>query len=123
MLARLDEAIKAVCPIHGVAGTQGNVRIDYKPEATAQQRTDAQAVLAAFDWSQAADDAWERGQEPDLRDLLDQADAAIAAINTYLTNADAATQTQVRAEVKAIDQRQKRIIQALKRLIQRAWRT
>lgn len=55
---RLHEAIAAVCPIDGVSGSQGNIRIDYKPEATAQQQTDAQTALAAFDWSQAAQNQW-----------------------------------------------------------------
>ena len=58
MIERLTETIAAVCPIHGVSGTT-NTRIDYRDEATAQQRTVAQATLAAFDWSQAAHDAWE----------------------------------------------------------------
>lgn len=58
MIARLHEAIEAVCPIFGVSGSQGNGRIDYKPEATAQQQSDAQTALAAFDWSQAAHDNW-----------------------------------------------------------------
>jgi len=60
MLERLHASIAAVCPIDGVAGSQGNVRIDYRPEATAQQQADAQSALAAFDWSQAAQDQWER---------------------------------------------------------------
>ncbi len=63
MLARLHESIEAVCPIHGVSGSQGNIRIDYKPEATAQQQTDAQAVLAAFDWSPVIQDMWERRKQ------------------------------------------------------------
>lgn len=58
MIARLHQTIEAVCPIHGVSGSQGSVRIDYKPEATSQQQTDAQTALAAFDWSQAAHDLW-----------------------------------------------------------------
>lgn len=57
MLDRLTETIAAVCPIHGVSGTT-NTRIDYRDEATTEQRTAAQAALAAFDWSQAAHDAW-----------------------------------------------------------------
>ena len=61
MLARLTETIAAVCPIHGVSGTT-NTRIDYRDEATTEQRTAAQAALAAFDWSQAAHDAWEFSQ-------------------------------------------------------------
>lgn len=58
MLNRLHYTLEAVCPISGVSGSQGNVRIDYKAEATSQQQTNAQNALAAFDWSQAAHDLW-----------------------------------------------------------------
>ena len=51
--AKLDQAIKAVCPIDGVSiGRKDDKltwRIDFKPEATAQQLTNAQAVVDAFD--------------------------------------------------------------------------
>ncbi len=129
VLDRLREAVSVVCPIDGVgplgsgAIGPGNTRLDYSAGATAQQQADAQGVLAAFDWGPPAQDAWERNKEPDLRDLLAAANAAIADINTYLAIADTATNVQVRAEVKAIDQRQRRIIQGLKRIIQRVWRS
>ena len=71
MLTRLTEAISAVCPIHGVSGTT-NTRIDYRDEATTEQRTAAQAALAAFDWSQAAHNSWL---------LAKQRSAAVAALN------------------------------------------
>jgi hypothetical protein len=68
-LSRLTEAVAAVAPIDGVAilpageeidpawhlvtndtlGTPTLIRIDYRPEATAQQITDGDAVAAAFD--------------------------------------------------------------------------
>lgn len=57
MLERLTEAVSAVCPINGISGTVER-RIDYRPEATAEQRAAAQSALAAFDWSQSAHDAW-----------------------------------------------------------------
>ena len=51
-IVALDMRIKAVCPIQGVSvGTRDDKstwRIDFKPEATVQQRADAQAVVAAF---------------------------------------------------------------------------
>jgi hypothetical protein len=54
-VTRLNAAIAAVCPIDGVSvGTIGDpatVRIDYRPEATTEQRAAAQAALAAFDWN------------------------------------------------------------------------
>jgi crotonobetainyl-CoA:carnitine CoA-transferase CaiB-like acyl-CoA transferase len=60
-----------------------------------------------------ADDA---AGQADRADLKAQAAQALADIDAYLAIADAATNAQVRAEVKAIDQRQKRIIKALRRL-------
>ena len=48
----LTKAIQSVCPVHGVSlGTyedKSTWRIDFKPEATTQQRADAQAVVVAF---------------------------------------------------------------------------
>lgn len=38
-------------------------RVDYAATATPQQRADAAAVVAAFDWSAAADAAWLVEQE------------------------------------------------------------
>lgn len=54
----LHNAIAAVCPIVGVsigtAGDPSTVRIDYASSATPAQQAAAQAVLAAFDWSNFA---------------------------------------------------------------------
>lgn len=52
MLERLTEVIQTVAPIHGVSGSQvQGIRIDFKDEATQQQRDNAATVLASFDWS------------------------------------------------------------------------
>ena len=49
----IDKKIRQVAPIDGVSlgsiPDKSTWRIDFKPEATVQQRTDAQAVVAAFD--------------------------------------------------------------------------
>ena len=58
MIDRLHVAIAAVCPIVGLSGSQGAIRIDYAQNATQAQREAAVAALAAFDWSQAAHDTW-----------------------------------------------------------------
>lgn len=51
-LTRLDEIIKeAGIPIFGLRGVQGDVKIDFNPSATVQQRTDAAAIVASFDWT------------------------------------------------------------------------
>lgn len=75
--ARLDQAIRAAgIPIDGVSGVQGNIRIDFKPEATAQQRTDAQAIVAAFDWSAGAQTTWDNLQARSrAKELLASAEA------------------------------------------------
>lgn len=53
-LSALHAAIAAVCPIDGVAilnPVTHVVRIDFQPAATAPQRTAANNVVAAFDWT------------------------------------------------------------------------
>lgn len=50
MLMRLHAAIAAVCPIDGVSGVPGVVRIDYRPEATSEQRAAAESIVAGWDW-------------------------------------------------------------------------
>jgi hypothetical protein len=51
--AKLDAALRSVCPIDGVSigrkDDKATWRIDFKDEATSEQRTAAQAVLDAFD--------------------------------------------------------------------------
>lgn len=53
-LIPLHNAIEAVAPIFGVSvpnfGDPTTVRIDFKDEATDEQRKAAQAVLSAYDW-------------------------------------------------------------------------
>jgi hypothetical protein len=53
-IADLDIAIKKVCPIHGVSGDIADlsrIRIDFKDEATREQRDAAREVLRTFDAS------------------------------------------------------------------------
>lgn len=51
--AKLDAAVRAVCPIYGVSigrlDDKATWRIDFADEATAEQRAAAQNVLEAFD--------------------------------------------------------------------------
>ena len=55
-ITRLDYALRAAgIPIDGVAGPQAAVRVDYDASATPAQRAQAQAIVAAFDWSPSAD--------------------------------------------------------------------
>jgi hypothetical protein len=76
-LIRLYKTINLVCPIEGVSGQQGDIRIDFKVEATAQERTAAQNVIDNFDWSEATHAQWELDQDPDRKNLL-------ALANTFI---------------------------------------
>ena len=62
IIVRLQESIDAVCPGANVQLRSGEYSLDFAGTETAQQRTAAQAALAAFDASQAAHDAWEFAQ-------------------------------------------------------------
>ena len=48
---QLNKEISEVAPIHGISLKDTSVRIDFKPEATAQERLDAQAVVDGFDFT------------------------------------------------------------------------
>lgn len=109
---RLTAAISAVAPIDGIAILdmgQKIVRIDYKAEATHQQRTAAESALAAFDWSASADQAWEDAKNPERKDLKDQAQAALDANQTFLDLASP-TNAQVVAQVRRLTQQVNRLI-------------
>jgi hypothetical protein len=66
MLNRLSSAVSSVCPVVGISvavyGDSSTVRIDFRDEATTEQRTAAQSAVDAFDWSQQAQSAWEQQQ-------------------------------------------------------------
>lgn len=77
----------------------------------AQDRADEQVAIDAA--------------EPFLKDLLDDADTAIVANNTYLDIADSATNLQVRDQVKRLTQQNQRVIKLLARIVKRSqfgWR-
>lgn len=113
-LARLTESVAAVSPIDGVSGSQGSIRVDFKPEATASQKSAAQSVVTSFDWSQAAQDAWLADQYPERKSLRQQAAQAIADNDAYLA-ISGPTNAQVVAQVRRLTDETTRVI---KRLIQ-----
>jgi hypothetical protein len=59
MIIRLHQAVSAVCPIVGV---NADGTFDPAPNATTEQIAAAQSVVAAFDWNEAAQTAWEQQQ-------------------------------------------------------------
>lgn len=113
MLNRLHETIAAVCPIVGVArDEQGAVRIDFRDDATSQQRLDALSAAGAFDWSGAAHQQWLADREPEKRDLAAAAAQAIADNDTFLAIASP-NAAQNAAQVRRLTQQNNRIIRRL----------
>ena len=52
-VTRFTELVETLgIPIHGVSGDDANARIDFKDEATTEQRSAARAEALRFDWSQ-----------------------------------------------------------------------
>lgn len=114
--SRLDAAISAVCPIHGTSGGTGPgnpPRIDFRPEATAQQRADAQAVVDAFDFSEAAQQQWEEDRHPERKTLRQAAAQAVQDNQDFLALGPAATAAQVVAQVRRLSQQNNALIRRL----------
>lgn len=52
-IASLHEAIAAAgVPIEGVSRTADRIDVQFSPDATAEQRQQAEAIVADFDWSE-----------------------------------------------------------------------
>ena len=74
------------------------------------------AILAAFDWSAAAQQAWEDSLQPARADLRNNLQTALDAIDQYLAIADTATAAQVRDQVKRLTQMMRRVLVRLGQL-------
>jgi hypothetical protein len=116
---RLDSNVRAACPLAGLSvgrlGDSSTVRLDFAPEATPQQRIAAQAVVDAFDWSDAAQAAWEADQFPERKDLRAAAAGAIADNDAFLAIASPSN-AQVLAQVRRLTQQNNRIIRRLSQI-------
>lgn len=80
---RLDATLRGHAPILGSAGGKdGPLRVDFAPEATPAQRSAALAAAAAFDWSDAAQLAWERAASANaaVTDFLSGTNPAAVAV-------------------------------------------
>lgn len=100
--AALDAAVRAVCPISGVSlgslADRATWAIRFMPEATAQQRAAAAAVLAAFDPSAV--------KEPQPRNLPAEIDALAARnakLEAALTAKNLVTHEEIAAAPRTLD--------------------
>ncbi len=115
-LTRLQALLGAQAPINGVSvptfGVSATVRIDFQAAATTQQRTNAQSVLTAFDWSDTAQQAWEDLQTPNLTTLRQNATTAVSNNTTFLGIASP-TNAQAVAQVQALTTQMNQVIRYL----------
>lgn len=92
-ISKLDSAVKAVCPIHGVsvgdAADKATWRIDHKDEATAQQKVAAQSVVDAFDPAEPDTPV----DQSDLDQLQKQMKALALVMRSYCNALKAGTYT------------------------------
>lgn len=109
---RLDALVRAACPAITGVSLSTPPRIDFTPEATPQQRTAAQAVVDGFDWSDAAQTAWEEDRKPERKALRAAAAQAVADLDTFLA-IPTPTAAQVRDAVQLLCRIQKRVIARL----------
>lgn len=114
-IARLDSELRAAgVPIDGVSGgpPPAPVRVDYRPGATAAQRDQGAQIVAAFDWSDTAQRAWEDARRPERKDLRDAAAQAVSDIDAYLA-VTAPTNAQNLAQVRLLSRCVKQLIRRL----------
>ncbi len=103
-------------PVDTVTLTSTSAIVTYMPWATQAQQNQGAAIVAAFDWSEEAQQVWDDKQQPDKAGLRDNAEEAIFRIDSYLSTADTATTAQMRQQVKALSQIQRRVILRLLQL-------
>jgi hypothetical protein len=99
LLSTIKTAVPAVVDVSiGAVGNSATVTV-----SPASQQAAAQATINAFDWSQAAQTAWEDAQNAERTTLRQNAAAALANNNTYIALANPST-AQNTAQIKALTQ-------------------
>jgi hypothetical protein len=126
-----NRLVEAGISIISVSEPEPNVFVvEYAPEATPEQRTQGEAIVAAFDAAAeiAAIEAATAAERLDLAGLsaditgeLDWIVGAVAEIDTGLGIVDAATLAQLRVIVKGLMQNQRRVLLEQRGEL-RAWR-
>ncbi len=116
-LSRLDDVIRSAgIPINGVSGiTQETARVDFKAEATNQQRQQAAAILAGLDWTDAGDASWLAGKAKARASAASKAgsdpdDRLIRAIAAELFNQDQAMALRINGLLSILTANQRNAI-------------
>lgn len=103
---RLTEAVRAVCPVDGLSvgtvGDSGTVRLDFRADATAEEREAGAAVVAGFDWSPEAHQIWAVGRMRGDAGTSALADASGTSVANRAAEAQGTTRDNDLAEVLAV---------------------
>lgn len=102
MIYLLAQALAAVCPIVGVNSLR---RIDFKPEATPDQRRAAQVIADAWDFD--AEEAKERQRIGALDKLGSIDDRSIRSIREWIATQPSAPDVLIELESDAVTERAK----------------
>src|SRR5437899_9565342 len=90
-LSRLYQTVQAVCPVVDISvgklGDSTSVAFNPAPQATAAQQAQAQSAINTFDWSQAAQDAWQVQHDRGAAQTMLSATAAEAKLFRAVTSA------------------------------------
>ncbi|OGT56276.1 MAG: hypothetical protein A3E01_06920 [Gammaproteobacteria bacterium RIFCSPHIGHO2_12_FULL_63_22] len=99
-------------PVESVSGNVGAVVVAYAPFATAAQKTQGAAIVAAFDWTLSAEKAAEAAATGNDLPLRQQAEAALVDLRIYRDRATTTT-----AQDKAFMKLAARVLIGLIRLV------
>jgi NCAIR mutase (PurE)-related protein len=109
--------LDAGIPIVGVSGNGQPYRVDYADSATAQQRTQGDAMAAAF--NPAAEQAALDAERDTRRGLAGAIQAELDYLEATIPSIDAMTAAQVRAVVKRLAQENLSILKLLRYVYRR----
>jgi hypothetical protein len=112
---RLREAVRAAAPgVVDVRVGRRGVSASVVVEPASEQAA-AQAAIDAFDWSQAAHDAWEDTQRPERTTLRQAASQAVSDNNAFLADSNV-TNAELLAQVRRLTQQMNAVIRRLVQL-------
>lgn len=118
---RIHEALRdSSLPVESVDATGEEVdfnisKVTFSRELTPQEITDAETIIATFDFSEAARDAWVEDLQPDRKQIRERAIEAVNTLQTIRDNHDSLTAAQVRDAIGELARNQIHIIKHIAR--------
>lgn len=97
-IERLDKAIRAVCPIHGVNASR---IVSFKDEATSKQRAAGQVIADGWDFDTPTAEEIAENAETTVQESLRTAVRASTAMQKFFTMDDSTLRAYVRMQINA----------------------